>query len=266
VRSEANIDVANTWTKILGNHTIKFGGDYRQVRDALLQLQTFSPRGLYTFTAGQTQLKLPNGSSSASSQYNNFAALLLDLPNQAGRDFATYFPSLRGWQLFGFVQDKWAVSSKLTMDIGLRWELYPPYHPQFAGGFSNYNPTDNTLVVAGVGGNPLDLGMKTRYNYFAPRLGLAYRFSETTVIRSGFGVSYTPFPDNNYAYNYPVRGNNSYDPVNSYSPALLNTGQVATFQNGFPAAVLPTVPSTGILSAPSTRRILWSTRTSRTRT
>ena len=248
VRAEANIDIANTWTKIIGNHTFKFGGDFRQVRDALLQLQSFSPRGLYTFASGQTQL---NGkTASAASQYNNFAAFLLDLPNQAGRDFATYFPSLRGWQLFTFVQDKWAVSPKLTMDIGVRWELYPPYHPQFAGGFSNYNPADNTLVVAGVGGNPSDLGVKTRYTYFAPRLGLAYRLSDTTVIRSGFGVSYTPFPDNNYAYNYPIRGNNVYDPANSYSSALLSNGQPATFQNGFPATVLPAVPSNGILSAP----------------
>jgi hypothetical protein len=258
VRSEANIDLANTWTKVIGNHTIKFGADYRQVRDALLQLQTFSPRGLYTFTSGQTQgatlVTNPDGTTSlkasAASQFNNLASFLLDLPNQAGRDFASYFPSLRGWQLFSFVQDKWAVSSKLTMDVGLRWELYPPYHPQFAGGFSNYNPTNNTLVVAGVGGNPLDLGMQTRYKYFAPRLGLAYRLSETTVIRSGFGISYTPFPDNNYAYNYPIRGNTTYDAPNTYTPAVLSSGQTATFQNGFPAQVLPTVPSTGILSAP----------------
>ncbi|MBV8553053.1 MAG: TonB-dependent receptor [Acidobacteriaceae bacterium] len=247
-RAEANIDFANTWTKILGNHTIKFGVDYRGIRDALLQEQTYSARGVYTFSSGQTA-----SGSSATSYYNNFASFLLDLPSQAGRDLATYFPSIRGWQFFSFVQDKWVVSPKLTLDLGVRWEFYPPYTPQFPGGLSNYNPADNTLVIAGVGGNPMDLGMKTRYKYFAPRFGSAYRLTEKTVLRAGFGISYTPYPDNTYAYNYPVRANNVYNALNSYVPAVLSTGQVATFQNGFPAAQLPAVPSSGILPAPTSQ-------------
>ncbi|MBV9038485.1 MAG: carboxypeptidase regulatory-like domain-containing protein, partial [Acidobacteriaceae bacterium] len=85
VRAEANIDLVNTWTKILGNHTIKWGGDFRRVRDALLQEQTYSPRGLYSFASGQTALRNANGNASATSYYNNFASFLLDLPNQAGR-------------------------------------------------------------------------------------------------------------------------------------------------------------------------------------
>ena len=71
-------------------------------------------------------------------------------------------------------------------------------------------------MIAGIGGNPSNLGMKTHYAYFAPRLGLAYRLTEKTVIRAGFGISYTPFEDNTYAYNYPVRANNVYSAANSY--------------------------------------------------
>jgi len=248
-RAEANIDIANVWSKILGNHTVKWGGDFRRIRDSLLQEQTFSPRGLYSFAAGQTALNTGSGASKTSYN-NNFASFLLDLPNQAGRDLATYFPSIRGWQLFTFVQDKWVVSPKLTLDFGIRWEFYPPYVPQFPGGLSNYNPANNTLVIAGIGGNPSNLGVKTRYKDFAPRLGAAYRLRESTVFRAGFGISYTPYPDNTYAYNYPVRANNEYDSVNSYVPAQLSSGQVSTFQNGFPPAQLPTIPSNGILSAP----------------
>jgi hypothetical protein len=247
-RAEANIDFANIWTKIIGNHTIKFGGDLRRIRDALLQEQTFSPRGIYTFAAGQTALNNA-GKQSATTYNNNFAAFLLDLPNQAGRDLATYFPTLMGWQFFTFVQDKWVVTPKLTLDLGLRWELYPPYTPQFAGGFSNYDPTTNSLVIAGIGGNPSNLGRTNYYHYFAPRFGLAYRMTEKTVVRAGFGISYTPYPDNTYAYNYPVRANNGYNPlVTTYGPAILNTGQVATWQNGFPPPVLPAVPSNGIIA------------------
>ncbi len=249
IRAEANIDVANTWTKILGNHTIKFGGDLRRVRDDLLQDQTFSPRGQYTFAAGQTAL---NGGG-ATSYYNNFASFLLDLPNQAGRDLGQYFPAYRQWELFGFVQDKWTVSSRLTLDIGLRWEFYKPATPHFPGGFSNYDAQTNTLTIAGVGGNPLDLGMVSRYKNFAPRFGLAYRVDDKTVVRAGFGISYTPFADNTYAYNYPIRANNEFDPtVSTYGAATVGIGgPVATWQQGFPAPINPVIPANGILNVSS---------------
>ncbi len=251
VRSETNIDFANTWTKILGNHTVKFGVDLRRVRDALLQEQTFSPRGLYTFNDGQTALNTGSGAT-VTSFGNNFASFLLDVPGQAGRDLATFFPNYRATQFFAFVQDKWLVTPKLSADIGVRWEFYPPATPAATGGFSNYNPTNNTLVVSGIGGNPNDLGIATHYKYFAPRLGLAYRLTESTVFRAGFGISYTPFPDNSYAYNFPVRANNQFDPaVTTFGPAVLPSGQPATFQNGFPALIQPTIPSNGIITNPT---------------
>jgi len=260
IRSETNIDFANTWTKILGNHTVKFGVDFRRIRDALLQEQTFSPRGLYTFNDGQTAVKCtavvlpqcPKIGSSPTSFTNNFASFLLDVPAQAGRDLATFFPNYRASQFFAFAQDKWVVTPKLSADIGIRWEFYPPATPAAQGGFSNYNPANNTLVVSGIGGNPNDLGITTHYKYFAPRLGLAYRLRESTVIRAGFGISYTPFPDNSYAYNFPVRANNSFNPaVASFGPAVLPSGQIATFETGFPALIQPAIPSNGIITNPT---------------
>jgi carboxypeptidase family protein len=251
IRSETNIDFANTWTKILGNHTVKFGVDLRRVRDALLQEQTFSPRGLYTFNDGQTALNTGTGASKTSFT-NNFASFLLDVPGQAGRDLATFFPNYRAWQFFSFAQDKWVVTPRFSADIGFRWEFYPAATPAAQSGFSNYNPANNTLIVSGIGGNPDDLGIATHYKYFAPRLGLAYRLKESTVFRGGFGISYTPFPDNSYAYNFPVRANNAFNPaVASFGPAVLPSGQTATFENGFPALILPTVPSNGIITNPA---------------
>jgi hypothetical protein len=252
IRSETNIDFANTWTKVVGNHTVKFGVDLRRVRDALLQEQTFSPRGLYTFADGQTALNTGTGTSKTSFT-NDFASFLLDVPNQAGRDLATFFPNYRAWQLFSFVQDKWVVTPKLSADIGVRWEFYPPATPVAPAGFSNYNPTNNTLVLSGLGNNPDDLGIATHYKYFAPRLGLAYRLKESTVFRVGFGISYTPFPDNSYAYNFPVRANVALNPaVVTYGPAVLPDGVTpATFENGFPTLTLPPIPSNGIITNPA---------------
>ncbi len=251
VRAEANVTFVNTWTKNYNNHTIKWGADLRRVRDELLQMQTFSPRGLYSFSDGQTGLRPAAGQSAPTSFTNNVASFLLDLPSQAGRDLATYFPAYRAWQYFFFAQDTWVVSPKLTVNIGLRYELYPPAKPRKAGGFSNYNFVNNTLEIAGVGNVPMDLGVAYNKNYFAPRTGIAYRFNDKTVFRSGFGISYTPFPDNSYAYNYPVRANNQFDPaVASYGPALLPDGRVATFQTGFPAPINVPIPSDGIIKNP----------------
>ncbi len=94
--------------------------------------------------------------------------------------------------------------------------------------------------------------METRYRYFAPRTGFAYRVTDDTVVRGGFGISYMPFPDNVYAYNYPVRANNSYQQVgtSNLTPAILSDGvTVATFQAGFPAPVPVPIPSNGIIPA-----------------
>ena len=248
IRGEANIDFVNNWTKVIRNHTIKFGVDLRRVRDDLLQGETFSPRGQITFSPSQTSTDAPGATTNVA---NDIASFLLDLPSKAGRDLTTVFPAYRQWWFFAFASDKWQATPKLTLDLGLRWEFYPPATPKVPGGFSNYDPTTNNLVLAGIGGNPLNLGMQTRYRYFAPRTGFAYRATDNTVIRGGFGISYTPLPDDSYAFNYPVRANNSYQPGGNtaYTPALLSNGQVATFQAGFPAPAPIAIPSSGIISA-----------------
>jgi hypothetical protein len=246
IRAESNIDMVNNWTKIVGNHSFKWGVDLRRVRDDLLQDQTFSPRGAFTFGASQSST-----SGASTNIANDVASFLLDLPLQTGRDLNTFFPAYRQWWFFAYGGDKWQASPKMTIDYGLRWEFYPPATPRRSGGFSNYNPTNNTLVQAGIGGNPANLGMETQYRYFSPRTGISYRLSDSTVLRTGFGISYTPFPDNTYAYNYPVRANNSYQPVGgSYAPAVLSDDvTVASFQAGFPAPVPVTIPSNGIIQA-----------------
>jgi hypothetical protein len=254
VRGETNVDAVNHWTKIVHNHTFKFGADVRRIHDDLLQDQTYGASGAVTFSESTTSC---NGCGLTTDIGNQMASLLLDVPSTVGRDINTYFPRYRQWWIFAFGGDKWQVTPKLTLDLGLRWELYPPATPGTAQGFSNYNPTNNTLVVAGVGGNPNNLGMQTQYKYFAPRVGFAYRVSENTVVRGGFGISYTPFEDNTYAYNYPVRANNGYTNANSYTPAVLNISTVGcsgvqtyfSFACGFPAPVPVTIPSNGIITA-----------------
>ncbi len=250
VRAEANIDFVNNWTLIRGNHTIKWGADLRRIRDDLLQDQTFGPRGVFNFSANQTFDGTAAANNAGTNAVNDVASFLLDQPSSTGRDLNTFVPRYRQWWFFAFAGDKWQATPKMTVDYGIRWEFYPPATPAIAGGFSNYIPTTNSLVLAGLGNNPSNLGMQTQYKYFAPRTGLSYRVTNDTVLRMGFGVSYTPFPDNTYAYNYPVRANNAYGPVGNYTPTVLADGvTVASFQAGFPAPVPVTIPSSGIIVA-----------------
>lgn len=247
VRAETDIDLVSNWNKVIGNHTIKWGGNLIRVRDDLLQTQTFSPRGAWHFGPSTTGL---NGAGAPKVAFaNSFASFMLGVPGQVGRDLAIVFPAYREWQVFGYVNDKWQVKPKLTLNLGVRWEFYPPGTPHFPGGFSNYDPTTNNLVVAGVGGNPLDIGMQRNYKDFAPRIGLAYQLTSKDIVRAGYGISYEPFVDNTYAYDFPVKQNNAFNSLSGFGPAILSDGTAATFAKGFPAPLPATVPSNGIIPA-----------------
>ena len=236
IRFETNWNFVNNWTKILGNHTLKFGVDSRFNRDGLLQTQVYSLRGQYKFRSGQTGR---NGDSNQGFA-NAYAAFLLDQPNDYGRDLLSAFPEYVQFPFFSYVQDKWQLGKKITVDIGVRHELYPPATPRLPGGFSNYDIATNSLIVAGVGNNPSNLGRKNYLTNFAPRFGISYRMDEKTVIRSGYGISYIPYADNIYAYNFPVRQNNAFNPANSFVAA----GRMG---DGLPAPLPFTVPQDGII-------------------
>jgi hypothetical protein len=246
-RGETNINAVTNWTKIHRNHTFKWGVDVRRLRDDLVQAQTFSPRGVFRFGTSTTALVTSN-TTSATSRGNNFAAFLIDAPTEVGRDVSVISGSWRETELFSYGQDKWQLTSKLTLDVGLRWELYLPPTPQHSGGYSNYDPTSNTLVLAGIGGNPLNLGRDTSYHYFGPRFGLAYRFTERFVLRGGFGISFEPFPNNQYAWNYPVRQANGTNQLTAGALPTWPSSQIASMSFGFPSPAPAGLPSSGIIS------------------
>jgi hypothetical protein len=254
LRAESNIDFANNWTKILGNHTLKAGADIRRVRDDLLQGNNNAAAGSFYFEENSTSV--PSGATpfngSATGEANDMASILFDIPYKVGQDTNSTFPCYRQSWLFFFVSDKWQVSHKLTLDLGLRYELYPPATPRKAGGFVNYNAANDSLVLAGEDGNPSNLGMQTNYKNFAPRLGASFRLTEKTVFRAGFGISYVPFVDNSYAYNYPIKTSTSYTFLGGDGPTINPaTGAVVNFTTGVPTTPTATFPSNGVLTETS---------------
>jgi hypothetical protein len=246
-RAETNIDFVSNWTKLHSNHTIKFGVDVRRLRDELLQTQDAGgPRGQFTFSNNQTSIS----GAAVNNQYNALASFLVDVPSSIQRDLAVQFPAYRAVMLFSYVQDKWQVSQKLTVDFGVRHDFYPPATPRLKGGFSNYDPANNTLVVAGYGNNPMNLGRKTYYTGFAPRVGFAYRLDPKTVLRGGYGLSWIPFPDNKYAWdNFPVKQTNQYPNTNTFGQSQSPAGGFLSMATGFPAPTPAVIPDNGIINA-----------------
>ncbi len=248
LRAESNIDFANNWTRILGNHTLQAGADVRRIRDDLLQGNNNAAAGTFYFSENQTSAPGATSFNGAiTGQANDIASVLFGVPYQVGQDTNSTFPAYRQTWLFFFASDKWQATPKLTLDYGLRYELYPPATPRRAGGFVNYNPANNQLVQAGVDGNPSNLGMQTDYKNFAPRLGASYRVTEKTVVRAGLGVSYVPFVDNTYAYNYPIKTSTFYTNTPTYGSALNPAGGVVNLATGIPATPTAAFTSAGTL-------------------
>jgi hypothetical protein len=245
-RSERTIDMSGVFTKLTGNHTIKWGGSVRHNRDFLLQVQDRGgPRGVFDFGGAQTAT--PADRAAQNGFANAFAAFLLDVPGSLGRDLITDVdPGTRHWAVFTFIHDKWQISPKITLDLGLRHEYYTPLVGLTGkGGLSNYDPEINALRVAGFGDVPANLGVKSYWRNFAPRTGISYRISDTAVLRAGYGVSTIPWPDNSYAFNFPVKQNNQFSPPNSFAPA----GAMAA---GFPAPIFFDIPENGIIPGNTT--------------
>src|SRR5439155_21705104 len=241
-RSERTVEFATVFTKVKSNHTIKFGEDFRHTRDFLLQTQDQGgPRGEFQFRAAQTAL--PSDSASTGGFANLFASFLLDLPSTVRRDLKLVDPGVRFWAFYTFVQDKWAVTPKLTVDLGLRHEYYTPFIGLVdQGGLSNYDPTANTLQVAGYGNVSQSVGVQSYLKNFGPRAGVSYRIDDRTVLRGGYGLSTLPFPDNSYAYNFPVKQNNVFNAANSFQPA-------GSMKTGFPDPAVAAIPANGIIDA-----------------
>jgi hypothetical protein len=242
-RSERTVEFSTTVTKISGNHTVKFGGNLRHNRDFLLQVQDrLGPRGGFEFNGAQTAI--PSDTAAVNGFANQFASFLLDVPSRVGRDLTVIDPGTRHWAVFSFVQDKWQLTPQITIDLGLRHEYYTPLVGlESTGGLANYDPATNSLLVSGYGNVPADLGVKKYWKNFVPRTGISYRLTDTSVVRAGYGISTIPFPDNSYAFNFPVKQNNDFNAPNTFGFAPVRMA------DGFPAPIVADIPANGIIPA-----------------
>jgi hypothetical protein len=182
----------NNWNKIISKHTIKWGVDIRRLRIDRFQPQglNLGPRGLFNYNPGTTALKGGPALGPYGTFGNSFAAFLIGATDRTSRTYMPITPTNRQTEFFAFVHDTYQVTSRLTLDVGLRYELYTTVKPRYAGGASNYDPSTNSLLVAGIGGVGLSTNVDLDPRDFAPRFGFSYRATPKTVVRGGYGISY----------------------------------------------------------------------------
>jgi hypothetical protein len=209
------------WTK--GAHDIRFGADIYQLHlnqgVANAAGAVGGPAGGFLFRNATTTL---NGGPAAN-DYNTMASLLLGLAREAGRNVLSVPEyQVRANFYSMYVRDRWQLNPRLTLSYGMRWEYYPmPGRPE--RGLERYDFNTNESILCGLGSTPRDCGLKQSKKLFAPRVGLAWRVSNTLVARAGYGITYDPFSlGRDLRANYPIQfaQNLAFDTARSWSTTL----------------------------------------------
>jgi outer membrane receptor protein involved in Fe transport len=183
LESEHQYQFVNNWTKIHGNHTFKFGADIRYAYNLRVPSDVHRA-GELTFDQSSTQG--PGGVGGS-----GIGAFLLGDVVSFGR-YVSQSTNANETQprFFFFGQDTWRINNKLTINLGLRWEIYKPESVRGTGQGGWVDAGTGEVRVAGTTGVNLQGNTETSYTHFAPRLGVAYQWDPKTVIRLGYGRSY----------------------------------------------------------------------------
>ena len=150
---------ALTWTR--GNHTLKFGGEYRQIAVD------------FQFLGGDTY------------EFNSVQDFIDNRPNRVQRALDSPLFTAQQYYLIGYVQDSWRPTSKLTLDLGLRYEFYSVVKEK-DGRARPFFIEENEFS------SDPDNFYEPDYNNIGPRLSAAYALNDKTVVRGGFGIFYGP--------------------------------------------------------------------------
>ena len=168
-----------------GRHQLKFG--YRLVDRYPSPFTNTDTRGSINFARSYTNNPVTNAGGSG------IAGLLTGYLNSAARGFLLEPYTLRTQEHGMFIQDDFKVSSRFTLNAGLRYEIFKA-ETEEDDKIVNFDPVGLRLIYAGEDGASRTVNKKTQYGNFAPRLGLTYDMfgDASTILRTGFAITYFP--------------------------------------------------------------------------
>lgn len=224
-------------SKLKGSHELRFG--YDQVRHAMnhWQPETASPRGAITFGGNATMVQ-----GGIAQVPNSYASSLLGQITGWSKSVQYFLMQTREWQYGLYFRDRWRVNNKLTVNLGMRFEYYPLIN-RGERGIERWDPATNLVYLGGLGNTPRDAGISVSKGLWAPRIGIAYRATDKTVIRAGFGLTPNPLP-----FSRPLRGLYPAT-ITSSNAAADQFGILSTLANGIPEVPVPNV-SSGVIPLP----------------
>lgn len=257
-RPVMNHTVAGNLTHVRGTHSLRAGAEYRVYQETD-KFFGYQQTGTFNFDATWTRGPLDNSATAPGSLGQSVAAFLLGLPSSSSYVNRTADYAEQSGAIGLYFQDDWKVTRKLTVNLGLRYEIEQALHERYnksvlsfdysyvqpfsAAAQANYakNPINEVaasafqatggLTFAGVGGNPTALYNVPKKN-FMPRFGLAYQIDNRTVVRAGYGMF------------YGFLGERRSDVIQSgwsqttnVVPTVNNIDFVATLSNPFPSGV-----------------------------
>ncbi len=209
--------IQNDLTIIRGKHSFKTGFEYRAYYQ---NVRGKSGTGTFNFNAAQTQQP-----GFATQTGHAFASFLLGAVESTNRGIQLANPGFRLNYPGFYFSDDWKVSQKLTLNLGLRWEIIGGFS-EWAGRITNIDPALANDAAGGRAGALIfaeDKGLKsfqsTNYKQVSPRIGFAYAFNPKFVMRGGYGVNNIA-PVNNFAspstfgYNGTINVNSSNTQLN----------------------------------------------------
>ena len=153
-----------------GNHSMRAGAAL--IRRIALNIQDNQGEGSWTFRTGGP-------------------GLLEGIFSAATRNVNLFPPYYQTWEPSMYLQDDWHVASNLTLNLGIRYDVYTPFTEK-NDHISNFDPNCICILQAGVNGVGRTAGVKTDFTNVAPRIGFAYSPKPSLVLRGGFGLAFFP--------------------------------------------------------------------------
>jgi outer membrane receptor protein involved in Fe transport len=267
-RFSNTIQFTENLTKVYGAHTFKGGFELQEIRFPWIAPP--NSRGAFSFNGQYTSIPNITDGSTGRAQFLLAPAGADQIGGSNSVSVSNFGGVAAQRNYYGaYFQDDWKLSSKLTLNLGLRWDWFSPTGETYAAqatfvpgppGQATYiiperrknNPPlsqsfvdllaqdgINLVYSDNFGGSGVALVQK---NNFAPRFGFAYQLTPKLVLRGGYGIFFGAFENRggypSLGYNYPFQYSFSFPSPNSVAPVLYPNGTVATIENGLSSVPL----------------------------